>query len=102
MCLTGGGCASEGCRSKYVIVRALLQFVNRPNGLLWIVFKKETHKLAVDDYVSRLDKAEYVYSCTCCTASPPMRRMCCRAKESSATRTCTCCCAREVEFCKAA
>ena len=61
MCLTGGGCASEGCRSKYVIVRALLQFVNRPNGLLWIVFKKETHKHAVDDYVSRLDKAEYVY-----------------------------------------
>ena len=42
-------------------VRALLQFVNRPNGLLWIVFKKETHKHAVDDYVKRLPKTDYVY-----------------------------------------
>ena len=41
-------------------VAALLHFVN-PNGLLWIVFKKEANKQAVDTYVARLPATEYVY-----------------------------------------
>ena len=41
-------------------VAALLHFVN-PHGLLWIVFKKEANKQAVDEYVARLPPTEYVY-----------------------------------------
>ena len=42
-------------------VRALLHFVSAPDGLLWIVFKKEADKSAVDRYVESLPPTEYVY-----------------------------------------
>ena len=42
-------------------VLTLFHFARSPGGLLWIIFKKEAHKHAVDEYVARLPTAEHVY-----------------------------------------
>ena len=39
---------------------ALAQFVS-PGGFLWIIFKKEAYKHAVDEYVKSLPNNEYIY-----------------------------------------